>query len=109
MYKEDISSTMFAFIAGAAIGAGVMLLLAPQTGSEFRTSMREYTRKAKDELDHMRGEGGSALSTLVQRGKEWLQSAMQYQTREGGHEAAESTTGSGQPDANIGGGTRQGT
>jgi hypothetical protein len=41
--------------------------------------MREYMGKAKDELGHMREEGGSALGTMVQRGKEWIQNAMQYQ------------------------------
>jgi hypothetical protein len=41
--------------------------------------MREYMGKAKDELGHMREEGGSALGTMEQRGKEWIQNAMQYQ------------------------------
>jgi hypothetical protein len=109
MYKEDVSSTTLAFLAGAAVGAGVMLLLAPQTGPEFRSSVLEYTRKAKDEWDQMRGEGGSTFGTMVQRSKEWIQSAMQSQPREGGDEAPESALESGQSGTPIGGGTRQDT
>ena len=46
MYTED-SSNWSAFIAGAFIGAGVALLLAPQSGSELRSSLREYASRAK--------------------------------------------------------------
>ena len=50
MHKEDVSRTLFALMAGATVGAGVGLLLAPQAGSQFRSSLREYTRKAKNQV-----------------------------------------------------------
>ncbi|MCC2643480.1 MAG: hypothetical protein K0S45_3893 [Nitrospira sp.] len=75
VYKEEMSHTAFAFIAGATVGAGVALLFAPRAGSELRSSVREYTRRAKDEWDQASQLGDSALDTLAQRGKEWIQRA----------------------------------
>ncbi len=57
MHKEDVSCTLFALMAGATVGAGVGLLFAPQTGSHFRASLREYTRKAKDQVDQATKDG----------------------------------------------------
>jgi gas vesicle protein len=51
MHQEDVSRTLFALMAGATVGAGVGLLFAPQAGSRFRSSLREYTRKAKNLVD----------------------------------------------------------
>ena len=51
MHKDNISSTLFAFIAGATVGAGVGLLFTPKPGSQDRSSLREYMRKAPDEVD----------------------------------------------------------
>ena len=51
MHKEDVSCTLFALLAGATVGAGVGLLFAPQTGSQFRSSLRGLTRQAKDQVD----------------------------------------------------------
>ena len=48
MHTED-SSNWSAFVAGAFIGAGIALLLAPQSGSELRSSLRDYASRAKDE------------------------------------------------------------
>ncbi len=51
MHKEEVSRTLFALMAGATVGAGVGLLLAPQTGSQFRSSLRNLTRQATDQAD----------------------------------------------------------
>jgi gas vesicle protein len=90
MYKEEMSRTAFAFIAGATVGAGVALLFAPRTGSELRSSVREYTRQVKDEWDQASQRGESALDTLTQRGKEWIQGAMGKQAT-GGAETSQKT------------------
>ena len=50
MHTEE-SSNWSAFMAGAFIGAGIALLLAPQSGTELRSTLRDYASKAKDELD----------------------------------------------------------
>ena len=59
MRTED-SSNWSAFMAGALIGAGVALLLAPQSGTELRSSLRDYASKAKDELDEATEQGRAA-------------------------------------------------
>ena len=98
MYKEEMSQTAFAFIAGATVGAGVALLFAPRAGSELRSSVREYTRRAKDEWDQASQRGESALDTLAQRGKEWIQRAMPRQATGGTDDGpqAETAMGAGQ-------------
>ena len=66
MHKDNVSGTLVALIAGATVGAGVGLLFAPQTGSQFRTSLREHKRKAPDEVDQATGhktESGAIRST----------------------------------------------
>lgn len=51
MRKEDTSYSLSALVAGAAVGAVVGLLFAPRTGSQFRSSLREYAKKAKDQMN----------------------------------------------------------
>ncbi len=57
MRKEEVSYTLFALIAGATVGAGIGLLFAPQAGPQFRSSVRDHLRKAKDEVDQASEEG----------------------------------------------------
>lgn len=107
MHKEDASNTAFAFIAGATVGAGVALLFAPQAGSEIRSSVREYARKAKDELDHLSEEGGSVLGTMLQQGKEWIEGAMSKQIPGGARQTQEGSTGSERQGTHTAGDTGQ--
>ena len=55
----------FAFLAGALLGAGVALLLAPKSGEETRAQMSEWARraqeKAREVADKMRA-GADPLS-----------------------------------------------
>ena len=103
MYKEEIARTAFAFLAGATVGAGVALLFAPRPGSELRSSVREYTRRAKDEWDQASQRGESALETLTQRGKEWIQGAMGKQATGGTEDrpSTEGTSGVARPDPHM--------
>ena len=63
MHKEDVSCTLFALMAGATVGAGVGLLFAPQAGSQFRSSRREYTRKAKNLVDQSTNDSTQSSDT----------------------------------------------
>ena len=51
----------FAFLAGALLGAGVALLLAPKSGDETRAQVSEWARraqeKAREAADRMRAGG----------------------------------------------------
>lgn len=69
-YDEPQGETVgwSAFIAGALIGAGVALLVAPQRGSELRGMLRDYANRAKDDLAE---QGKEAWDTAVERGKEY--------------------------------------
>jgi len=73
-------SVFFSFLAGAAIGAGIGLLLAPKAGAEMRGQIKdmandamgkgkEYIDKTKDYARNMRGRAGE----MVDQGKETLQ------------------------------------
>jgi gas vesicle protein len=64
-----------AFLAGAVIGAGIALLLAPQPGSETRDKLREYAKRAKEDLMERGQEAKATLTTAVERGKEAFESA----------------------------------
>lgn len=72
MYDRDYESSAgwSAFLAGAFIGAGVALLLAPQTGSELRGILRNYASRAKDDF---MDRGREAWDTAVERGKDYME------------------------------------
>jgi hypothetical protein len=44
--KEMASTAIPAFLAGALIGVGIALLLAPKSGSQLRGMFREYATNA---------------------------------------------------------------
>lgn len=62
------SSGCSTFMTGALIGAGVALLLAPQSGSELRGRLRNYADRAKEDVMN---QGEEALDIVVERGKEY--------------------------------------
>jgi gas vesicle protein len=70
MYDENRSSSLSAFIAGALIGAGLALLLAPRTGAELRALMGKYVPRTKEKLSD---QGREAWDTAVERGKEYME------------------------------------
>ena len=60
MPNENVSRTLFALMAGATVGAGVGLLYAPRAGSQFRSSLREYTRRVKNQVDQATNDSKSS-------------------------------------------------
>ncbi len=68
-YESDYTQWS-AFVPGALMGAGVALLLAPQTGSELRGMIRSYASRATDEIAER---GREAWDTAVERGKEYME------------------------------------
>jgi gas vesicle protein len=71
--SNDGSGAIFAFLAGALIGAGAALLMAPQSGAKTRRWLSEYAEKAKDQIDSAIDTGKEYLQTGVERGKEYLE------------------------------------
>ena len=88
MYDRDYESDYTgwsAFIAGAFIGAGVALLLAPQTGSELRGMLRSYATRAKEEMGER---GREAWDTAIERGRDYMETGREAM-KEAGRTARE--------------------
>lgn len=49
--SDNRTDALMAFLLGAAVGAGVALLLAPQSGEETRRKLGETARRLGDDLD----------------------------------------------------------
>jgi gas vesicle protein len=82
---NDFSIGASAFLAGTLIGAGVALLLAPQSGAATRNMLRDYAARAKDDLRERGKEAKATLDTAMERGKEAFESV-----KERGKEAYQS-------------------
>ena len=67
------SSSASIFLAGACIGAGIALLLAPQSGAQLRTSLRGYAERTKDELNDAWESAVDSGKEYVERGKEYIE------------------------------------
>lgn len=70
-------SLLFSFLLGSLVGAGVALLIAPQSGRETREKIREYAdsvkEKASESVQKVKSvldEKKSVLSAAVEAGKE---------------------------------------
>ncbi|RPJ18055.1 MAG: YtxH domain-containing protein [Desulfobacteraceae bacterium] len=70
-------SLLFSFLLGSLVGAGVALLIAPQSGRETREKIREYAEsvkeKASESVEKVKSildEKKSVLSAAVEAGKE---------------------------------------
>ena len=82
------SGNMSTFIIGALVGAGVALLFAPQAGSQMRALLRDYTTRAKEELDEAVDSGADAWESAKDRGQEFVEKG-----KESLHEAGRQAKG----------------
>ena len=62
----------FAFLAGAIIGVGAALLLAPQSGAETRKLLRNYAEKAEGEALEKAKEAKVVLDKAIEQGKQFV-------------------------------------
>lgn len=62
----------YAFVAGALIGTGMALLLAPQSGAKTRTLLKDYAEKAEDEILEKVKTAKSTLDATIEKGKEFV-------------------------------------
>lgn len=65
-------SVGFAFLAGAIIGMGAALLLAPQSGAETRKLLKTYAEKAEEEMLEKAKEVRATLDTTIEQGKQFI-------------------------------------
>jgi gas vesicle protein len=76
--SDNRSDALVAFLVGAAIGAGVALLLAPASGEETRKKLGEGAKKLGDELDDrvrtaredLKGRAGELKTAAINAGRD---------------------------------------
>ncbi|NIT03121.1 MAG: YtxH domain-containing protein, partial [Candidatus Latescibacteria bacterium] len=67
---SSASSIMFSFLLGGIVGAGLALLLAPQSGSETRRRITEASEDLKHKADDLAKQARSSVESAIDRGKE---------------------------------------
>ena len=66
----SVSSVFLAFIAGAAAGAGLALLLAPKAGDEVRQQIKELAEDALDKTKEYARTMQDKAREVLEKGKE---------------------------------------
>lgn len=67
------SAIVLAFLGGAAVGAVAAFLMAPQSGRESREQLKEYARRAGENLREATDKAGHTWQTAVEKGREVVQ------------------------------------
>ena len=70
--KYSSAAVALAFLGGAAAGAVVGLLLAPNPGQETRRALKGYAKKAEEDVLEKAKEARAALDETIERGKHFL-------------------------------------
>ncbi len=70
--------SIIAFSVGAVVGAGVALILTPQSGAETRKLVRDYTAKAVGEFTACRQDAQAVVKTALEPGIEGVEAAKEY-------------------------------
>src|SRR5512133_564276 len=65
-------AVILSFLAGAAVGAGVALLIAPKTGEELRGKIKGLADDAIDKIKEYTSEAQEKLKTTIEDGKELI-------------------------------------
>jgi len=63
-------SRIFAFLLGGAVGAGIALLLTPQSGSKTRRQIREATRDVTEKASSYYDQVREKVDDVVSKGKD---------------------------------------
>ncbi|NWG01616.1 MAG: YtxH domain-containing protein [Syntrophaceae bacterium] len=71
--SHGTGSIILAFFIGGLVGAGVALLLAPQSGKETRQKIKELADEAKEKATHYAEEVKSKVTSTVEKGKELVE------------------------------------
>ncbi|WP_447984273.1 YtxH domain-containing protein [Nitrospira sp. Nam74] len=67
------SAIVLAFLGGAAVGAVAAFLMAPQSGRESREQLKEYARRAGENLREATDKAGHTWETAIEKGREVVQ------------------------------------
>ncbi len=87
MSQGQMSHSMMAFVWGAAIGAGVALLVAPKSGHDTRRELGNAARRlgdtAKSKLEHAKStvhDGVETVNEAIHAGRSAFQTAAKETT-----------------------------
>ena len=64
-------SMLLSFLLGGVVGAGLALLLAPQSGEETRRQIKELADDVKDKTTGYLNEAKGTVSSYVDKGKDF--------------------------------------
>ena len=87
----NASTVFISFLAGAAVGAGLALLVAPKTGKELREKIADLTDDAVSKIKDYASEAQNKISATLEDGKELIKEKKSIITSaiEAGKEAIE--------------------
>lgn len=68
----NVGTVFLSFLAGAAVGAGLGLLLAPKTGREMRETIMDLTDEAVDKIKGMTKEAQGKLKDTYEETKDLI-------------------------------------
>jgi gas vesicle protein len=68
--SNQTGTILLAFVAGAALGAGLSLLLTPKSGEEMRGVIKDLTGDALDKIKDFAAETQEKIKEAVEEGKE---------------------------------------
>lgn len=80
------SGTLSGFFVGAVVGAGIALLLAPQSGAQMRGLLRDWAARAQDGFDGAVERGAEVMDSAVERGQDFVEKG-EKSLRETGRQA----------------------
>jgi len=74
MNDERCSSgnVVLAFVLGGIVGAGIALLMAPQSGRETREKIKEFADETRKKADDYAGQVKDKVSSAVESGKHFV-------------------------------------
>ena len=70
---SQVGTVFLAFVAGAAVGAGLTLLVTPKSGEEMRGSLKELTGDTVDKIKEYAAEAQGKIRETFEQGKEIVQ------------------------------------
>jgi gas vesicle protein len=70
MSENTGSKMFFSFLSGAAIGAGLALLFAPQSGKETRKQIKDFSEKVGGEVKEGVEKAGVQAKTFIEGAKD---------------------------------------
>ena len=69
---SQVSTVFLAFAAGAAVGAGLTLLMTPKSGEEMRGSIKELTGDTVDKIKEYAVEAQGKIMETFEQGKDLI-------------------------------------